>query len=136
MQANEQIIDVLEYLCKKIGVTIDFTNKNILPYVNQLCEKYINWEITTSISWIVIAAIVGIGAFFLCKSIYQSAKKKEEEGKFGIARDYYSYIKSIIVLAVLLISLIVISQTFDIIECLTFPEKAIYEYIVLLMEAN
>ena len=42
MQANEQIIDVLEYLCKKIGVTIDFTNKNILPYVNQLCEKYIN----------------------------------------------------------------------------------------------
>lgn len=118
MQVSDQIIEVLEYLCKKIGVTIDFTNKNILPYVNQLCEKYINWEITTSISWIVIATIVGIVVFFL----YKSGKKKEEEGKCGI------------VLAVLFISLVVISQTFDIIECLTFPEKAIYEYIVLLME--
>lgn len=127
MQVSDQIIEVLEYLCKKIGVTIDFTNKNILPYVNQLCEKYIRWEIALSVAWIVIAAITGIGAYFICKWLYKMGKKDE---------DYYGLMAVIIAVSSLFIILTIISQTFNIIECLTFPEKVIYDYVTTLMEAK
>lgn len=127
MQVSDQIIEVLEYLCKKIGVTIDFTNKNILPYVNQLCEKYIRREIASSVAWIVIAAITGIGAYFICKWLYKMGKKDE---------DYYGLMAVIIAVSSLFIILTIISQTFNIIECLTFPEKVIYDYVTTLMEAK
>lgn len=42
MQMSEQIIQVLDYLGKKLGLTIDWTSENVLPYVQTLCDKYIN----------------------------------------------------------------------------------------------
>ena len=47
MQISNEIIQVLEYLAEKIGITIDWTNNNVLPYVEQLCKKFIEWEYTT-----------------------------------------------------------------------------------------
>lgn len=41
MQVSNQIIEVLDYLCSKIGITIDWTESNVLPYVQTLLEKYI-----------------------------------------------------------------------------------------------
>ena len=136
MQVSDQIIEVLEYLCKKIGVTIDFTNKNILPYVNQLCEKYINWEITTSIMWILIAIIAGIVAYFICIWLYKMGKKEEENQYYSDSEAYYGLMAVIIIFSSIYIILTIIFQTLDIIECLTFPEKAIYDYVTTLMEAK
>ena len=129
MQANEQIIDVLEYLCKKIGVTIDFTNKNILPYVNQLCEKYINWEIASSVTLIVIGIIAGIGVYFLCKWLYKKGKEENEEA-------YHEFMAIIIAIFLGFAILVIFPAIFNIIECVTFPEKAIYDYVTTLMEAK
>ena len=136
MQVSDQIIEVLEYLCKKIGVTIDFTNKNILPYVNQLCEKYINWEITTSIMWILIAIIAGIVAYFICIWLYKMGKKEEENQYYSDSEAYYGLMAVIIIFSSIYIILTIIFQTLDIIECSTFPEKAIYDYVTTLMEAK
>lgn len=129
MQANEQIIDVLEYLCKKIGVTIDFTNKNILPYVNQICEKYIRWEIASSVALIVIGIIVGIGVYFLCKWLYKKGKEENEEA-------YHEFMAIIIAIFLGFAILVIFPDIFNIIECLTFPEKVIYEYIATILEAK
>ena len=48
MQISDEIIKVLEYLCTKIGLTIDWTSSNVLPYVEQLCGKFVKWEIGTN----------------------------------------------------------------------------------------
>ena len=129
MQASEQIIDVLEYLCKKIGVTIDFTNKNILPYINQLCEKYIRWEIASSVALIVIGIIAGIGVYFLCKWLYKKGKEELEEA-------YYGFMALIIILFIAFTLGFIFPAIFNIIQCLTFPEKVIYEYIAAILEAK
>lgn len=129
MQASEQIIDVLEYLCKKIGVTIDFTNKNILPYVNQICEKYIHWEIASSVTLIVIGIIAGIGVYFLCKWLYKKGKEENEEV-------YHEFMAIIIAIFLGFAILVIFPAIFNIIECVTFPEKAIYDYVTTLMEAK
>lgn len=50
MQISDEIIKVLEYLCTRIGLTIDWTSSNVLPYIEQLCGKFVKWEIGTSIT--------------------------------------------------------------------------------------
>ena len=108
MKVSNQIIEVLEYLCQKFGIVIDWTSESILPYLEQLCGKFVNYEIKTSIAWIIISVIVSIVSFIVS----------------FISEDW------ILFAIVIITSIIVIScQTFDIIECTTFPEKAVFEYI-------
>ena len=111
MQISDEIIKVLEYLCGKIGVTIDWTSENVIPYTQTLCEKLVNWEIATSIAWIVIAILAIIASTFLLK----------------IDLDDFQYV--FFILCFIVGILVICVQVFDIIECCVFPEKTIYEYI-------
>lgn len=69
MQISDEIIKVLEYLCTRIGLTIDWTSSNVLPYIEQLCGKFVKWEIGTSITWIGIAIITTIITMILSKVV-------------------------------------------------------------------
>lgn len=112
MQVSDEIIKVLEYLCQKLGLTIDWTSNNVLPYLEQLCGKFIKWEIGTSIAWMVIAIISVIITLIFSKVV-----------------DWDGFEKMIFWCAVVIAVVVIGCQTFDIIECYTFPEKAIYDYI-------
>ena len=119
MQISDEIIKVLEYMCDKVGVTIDWTSNNVLPYVQQLGEKFIRWEIGTSISWIVISIISVVVTFLIVKFT-------DMDG-----------LESLIFATVIILATIIIGcQIFDIIECYTFPEKAIYDYIQEYLRMN
>lgn len=123
MNASEQIIEVLEYLSKKIGVTIDWTADNVLPYIIALCEKFINWEIATSWMWIgIMGALILIA---LTVAIIVSATGGWEG------------IEWIIFTVIGIIAFFVIGvQIYDIISCYYFPEKVIYEYIKTMIETG
>lgn len=112
MQISDEVIKVLEYLCDKIGFTIDWTSNNVLPYVEQLCTKFIKWETSTSIGWIVIMLLLIIIGFIFSKVVDWD----------GIEKLIFWMI---VVIAVIVASI----QAFDIIKCYTFPEKAIYDYV-------
>ena len=112
MQVSDEIIKVLEYMCDKVGVTIDWTSNNVLPYIQQLGEKFIRWEIGTSIGWIALTVVSIIIAFLFVKFC-------DLDG----LEDIFFWLT--IIGAIIVIGF----QVFDIIECYTFPEKAIYEYI-------
>lgn len=116
MQISEEIIEVLEYLCEKLGVTIDWTSQNVLPYLEQLCNKFIAWEISTSFAWIAIMGFITIATLVAAIIIHKTCDMQGVEWViFG---------------GVCIISISVIGcQIFDIIECNTFPEKTIYDYI-------
>ena len=58
MTVSSEIIEVLDYLGEKFGIAIDWTSNNVLPYLQTLADKFIKWEISTSIVWIAIAAFV------------------------------------------------------------------------------
>lgn len=113
MQISNEIIQVLEYLAEKIGITIDWTNNNVLPYVEELCKKFIEWEFATSLAWIIIVIVISVIAFLWA---YLSKGWDDLEG--------------FICFAAIVVSVIVIAcQVFDMIECRVFPEKTIYSYI-------
>lgn len=39
MTVSEQIISVLDALCEKFGIAINWTEENVIPYVEILCKN-------------------------------------------------------------------------------------------------
>ena len=80
MQVNEQIIKVLEYLGEKVGVAIDWTAENVMPYLEDLLSRFVKFNIVSEIMRIIIALIfvigVGITTYKLCK---YGIKKLQED---------------------------------------------------------
>ena len=119
---SAEIIKVLDALCERFGVAIDWTSNNVLPYLEQLCEKFINWEISTSIAWMIIMGVATVVFFIFAIVIHNIADEDGVWIGFGF---------------ILLLTVVVCGvQIFDIIECKTFPEKAIYDYIQMNININ
>jgi hypothetical protein len=75
MTFSEQFKDIFNMLCEKIGVAIDWTQENIVPYVMELCKRFVILNIVEEALWLVsgIAAIVVIGLLF--KAILKDYRK-------------------------------------------------------------
>lgn len=115
---SNEIIKVLDALAEKFGVVIDWTAANIIPYLQELCGKYVNYEIVTSTVWIIIGIILLTGTFFGWRRI-DGLSDEDEDLAFS-----FTIILLVISIAT---SYVIISQIFDIVTCYTFPEKIIIE---------
>lgn len=129
---SEEIIKVLDALAEKFGLVIDWTSSNVIPYLETLCSKYVNYEIVTSVIWIVIGILCcGVGSIFISK-----VNKNKE---FGVEHNTYwdDALLRCLVYAGLIVFiaysvLCILSQVFDIATCITFPEKIILNEITTL----
>lgn len=116
MQVSDWIIQVLDYIGKKLGFTIDWTSENVLPYVQTLCDKYIRWEIATSMIWIIAGIVVAILSVILIKKNYSD--------------DYIApFLWTLLLAGIILIGV----QIFDIVKCICFPELQVFEYVQSLL---
>ncbi len=126
MSVSDQIIDVINDLCAKFGVAIDWTAENVMPYIEDLCGRYIQFEIQTSIAWIVLFAVITSFAG-LVWAIAGIVNAKSDYN--GIA-DITSNIAMWVFWGALIVGVIVsMVQIYDIIACRTVPEKVIIECI-------
>lgn len=75
MTFSEQFKDIFNMLCEKIGIAIDWTQDNIVPYVMELCKRFVVLNIVEEALWLVsgIVAVVIIG--FLLKKIFEDYRK-------------------------------------------------------------
>lgn len=67
MQVSDQIIKVLDNLCEKFGLAIDWTSETVLPYVSTLMTHLISYEIWSSVANIVFAVF----GMFACIVIFK-----------------------------------------------------------------
>lgn len=114
MTINEQ---TLQELAKQFGLALNWGDKNVIPYLQDLAKRVITYEFRQSIFWLVIGLILilmGIGAIILGFHFGADA--------IGIA---------IFAAAILWIFGIGIVgyQINDIILCGTLPEKILLRYI-------
>lgn len=124
--ANE-IIKVIDELAKRFGIVIDWTNQNIIPYLEELCDKFVKYELWTSVAKIIIYMII---CFIVLIGIKHLNKNKDFGVKHYTYHDddkFYRYCCYIGVIFVLVaMSNFIVEQAFDIITCLVFPEKIIF----------
>lgn len=117
MTISKEIIEVLEYLCMKFGIVIDWTSENVIPYVQTLCEKFIAWEIATSKMWLILGIVLVVIGVVLFVS----------DAITGWGGYFCGYFCGVILLAVGVT--MIVMQCYDIITCINFPELKLYEYI-------
>jgi hypothetical protein len=136
MTVSEQIIQVIDALCDKFGIAVDWTGKNILPYIETLCGKLIAYEIVTSIAWIAIMILLSIGSVVATKRLAPIFKRGiEKEGNWDCNWQIGTGFAIAGLIIINLVVVIVIGvQIMDIIKCVTFPEMYIFEYISMLIQ--
>lgn len=106
---SNEIIKVLDTICDKFGLAIDWTSQNVTPYVEQLCEHIVRYELSSSILYILIAIL----AIVLAIGIYKGDE------------DYVGFSAIICIVAFIVIC----KQLFDILAATTFPEKILIEFM-------
>lgn len=123
---SDEVIKILDALTERLGLAIDWSSSNVLPYFQQLCNKYIKYEIATSIIWIVI----GIALLFCGRYLFKKRKYID---------DMFWGLNEIIIVAiismVLIGSLMIATQIFDIATCITFPEKMIFQELQIIYKS-
>lgn len=125
---SKEIIEVLDALSDRLGISIDWTQNNIIPYLQEISSKYVNYEIATSIVWIVV------GVLFLVAAIWAVKKVIEVNNDTSIDEDVTALLVCMLVVLAVALSatgiITILEQVFDIITCYTFPEKIIIEKLI------
>lgn len=128
---SEEVIKILDAFAERFGLAIDWTSVNILPYLQQLCDKCVTYEIVTSVMWILIGICLLFVGKYLIKMMKYCWKIYKEDG----TTDYDIITIELGVFAWVIIiggTIIILCQIFDIINCITFPEKIVIREIQLI----
>lgn len=138
MEVSDQIIKVLDALSEKFGVAIDWTSNNILPYVQELGDRIIKYDLCKSVFNIVLSILAIVACVVLAKSICKAKKQFETTGDENIFWEYVcgasptflTFLLLIVGVMLLIVSSIAIVGNFnDIIQDIILPEKTIVEFI-------
>ena len=126
MTMSQQIIDVLNVLCEKFGIVVDWTEKNVIPYLEQLGSRIVSYEICTSWVWIAlgiilfIAMVIVVGA---CVKGYSLETNEYDQVDWICAGCFIGIPLFVVSIGIIL------TQTFDIIQAYTSPELTIIDFI-------
>lgn len=126
---SDQIIKVLDNLCEKFGLAIDWSSKNIQPYLEELMAKAVNYKITMSIMWLIsgiflfIICCLGIKIGFICQKKYHETDGYNEW-------DFAAFVIFLSSAIGILCSCFMIFDNISMmITCKTFPEKIVIDMI-------
>ena len=119
MTVSKEIIEVLDYLGNKFGIAIDWSSENVIPYIQELCEKFVNYKIAIDIFYLVALVI----AFAVFTPITIKLYKNGFVGELLFV--------FFVIACASMIGILIAIPFFgtEIIKCLTFPELAILDYL-------
>lgn len=131
---SAQIIEVLNDICEKFGIAVDWTSKNIQPYLKEFMTKCINYKLATDIVWLVVGIVLLIIGGVLLRFAFNNNRKYHE------IKDYYERMYSklddtadiqFIIGCICLFIAVVLTLyfTINLITCVTFPEKIIIDMV-------
>lgn len=124
---SNEIIKVLNALCDKIGVTIDWNSKNAMLYLQQVLTKYANYELWYNVVFFCV------GVVCLCFFVYMLKKAKYYYHKAECEDSDEMFVCGVCI-AVFFILLgiglyLVINSAIQVVGAVTFPEKIILDTI-------
>ena len=139
MLVSEQITQVIDKLCEKFGIVIDWSSKNVIPYLETLCKRLITYEIVSSIIWVVIMVSISIASVIATKKytpIFIEGVRKNK-----LTCDVGWEVASVFAIIGLVIIyttsfFVIVEQIINITECLTFPEMYIFKYVRVLIQGT
>lgn len=126
---SEEIIKVLDELGKRFGIAIDWSNQNIMPYLQELLKRFICYQNITACIWIIISIVMTISGVAIFKFLNKWKKSENYDDNYinNELLATFGYIFSICTIA-LGVGLI-IGNMLGIVKNICMPEMVVYEYI-------
>lgn len=127
---SEEIIKVIDELGKRFGIVIDWSNQNIIPYLQELLKRFICYRNITACVWIIISIAMTISGVVMIRFLNKWIKSDNYD------KDYCSYDEMLAALgymfSICIIALgigLIIGNMFGIVKNICMPEMVVYEYI-------
>ncbi len=89
MTFSEQFKEVVEVVCDKIGIAIDWTQENIIPYIMEVCKRYVTLNIIEEVLFVLFGVILVVVGTILVISLSKDAKRVYENDKDGFWFETY-----------------------------------------------
>lgn len=115
MTVSEQIIEVLDHLGQQLGIAIDWSSQNVLPYLQDLFSRYVSYEITRRWIWI---GVLTLGIAALIVVVIRLVATGDS--------DWYC-LAACAGLVALILFFIFVAQVANIVELHIIPEKVVFE---------
>ena len=127
---SEEIIKILDNLGERLGIAIDWTSENILPYLQDLMSRFIGLKNVQAIIWLVISAVVILLTILVIIGTIKYIKKQDKtsyeyEDKIFIC----GLIDFVIGIVAIIFLIILLCNTFGLIQNIYTPELTLLEYI-------
>lgn len=125
---NKEIIEVLDELGKRFGIVIDWSNQNIILYLQELLKRFICYRNITACVWLIISIAMIISGVVMIRFLNKWIKSEDFNSDCAnteLAIVGYAFSIFIIASGVGLI----IGNMFGIVKNVCMPEMVVYEYI-------
>lgn len=126
---SEEIIKILDDLGARFGVAIDWSSENVIPYLKDLMDRYIDYQIYTYVFFIIFLTLFIIGSIISIPKILKYANKKMDECYYSGWGTYSHIIMFILIACSVIAAIVIIYLLMGVIQCITIPEVTIIDYI-------
>lgn len=129
---SDEIIKILDALAEKFGIMVDWSQQNIQPYLQDLMHRVIQYNLATSVIWVIFY----ISIMAICLFIIKKNNKKFRFDKYGCIEGSFSSLIYVIVSYILLITFVILLpfEIENICQCVFLPEKIIINEIQSIMQ--
>lgn len=98
---SDQIIAVIDQLCEKFGIVVDWSSETVIPYLEDLVYRFAMYRmISTLLTYFILFVVFGLITFFTYKYIKKKGKKFNPEYETLDFITQLVFIISIIVLSI------------------------------------
>ena len=120
---SDEIIKILNAVCNKIGIAVDWSNQNIVPHAKDLLHRCNSYLLVHDIFWVALWLIIGVLAI-VC--LTKSIKELNNYNDYDICDWEMVALISCIIIGISLVGLVFKSQ--DLIQSIFLPEMRLFEY--------
>ena len=118
-------LQVIESVCDKLGLVVDWTNQNVVPYAQELAERYIKYIFVSNVVQIVLASVLLVACIVVTYYCYR--KNREIVLERGDRWQYNEEVKYLVIGATLACAMPfdvawLIVKVFQLIKILYIPE--------------
>ena len=125
---SEEIIKVLDNLGEKFGVAIDWTSSNVIPYLQDLGQRFIQYRNVTAIIQIILFLVLFIASIICIKKLIKWTHTEDYQ------KDYDNEVLFIVgvffsIVLIILSTCFIIGNCVGIAQNIFIPEVTIINYI-------
>ena len=136
---GDEVIKVLNHLCDKFGIAIDWTSSNVMPYLQDLMSRMVKYGIYQNISNIIWCLIPLLVLVIITKKLYKAAceyasvydktNKYDDESTATFFNAMFLISLATTAIITIMLAYVIKESVDDIIELSTVPEKYVIEMI-------